>query len=259
MLLTSVVLVLQETLEAAVLVSVLAALCLRLGGRVRWMPWGMAAGGVLAMLYAINMRAVSEWFDYVGQEIVNATLQALVAIALVMLARGMGALGRPAAPGQRGPRLTGLAALALALAVTREGSEILVYLGGFVGQEDKLPAVLVGGAIGFGIGASVGLLIFYGLFSLRGRAAVVVPLALLALFAGNMLAQSSLLLVQADLLPPGPTLWDSGAWLAEDSVPGRLAYALLGYESRPCLAQAIAFVTGAAAVLLSARAARRQA
>jgi high-affinity iron transporter len=141
------------------------------------------------------------------------------------------------------------------LAITREGPGIMVYLGGFLGQDDTVQAVLIGSALGFGIGVSVGLLVFYGLLALGGRRGRRVTLALLALFSGNMLAQSALQLTQADWLQAGPTLWDSSAWLPEQSIAGHLLYALLGYESSPSLAQVLAYLAGAAAVLAAALAA----
>jgi high-affinity iron transporter len=80
---------------------------------------------------------------------------------------------------------------------------------------------------------------------------------LLALFGGNMLAQAALNLIQADWLQAGPRLWDSSAWLPEHSVPGRLLYALVGYESSPATAQAVSYVAGVLAVLGAAVGGRR--
>jgi high-affinity iron transporter len=76
-----------------------------------------------------------------------------------------------------------------------------------------------------------------------------IGLILLALFAGNMAAQSIQLLTQADWLASTPQLWDSSALLTEYSVTGQLLYALIGYEATPSLAQAISYV---AAMLLLA-------
>jgi len=263
MLLTSVILILQETLEAALLISVLAAISIRLGHRITWLPLGMLVGSLLAWAYAANIRRVSEWFDYVGQEIVNATLQMAIAAALILLTRLVSAKhgAVPPTSGRTGSHNALLfsfcAAASIGLTITREGSEILTYLVGFLQQGDKRLAVLIGSGVGFGIGASIGVLIFYGLMALRGRFAAWLPLILLALFCGNMLAQSALQLTQADLLQSGPALWDSSSLLPEDSVAGRLLYALVGYESRPSAAQVACYMAGASAVILSALLGRR--
>lgn len=271
MLLTSVILILQETLEASFLMAILAAATVQAGRRLAWLPWGFLAGCTLAVVYAVNLERISEWFDYVGQELANATLQLAIAAAIVPLAwlimrthlrrgatrplPGADAIHRAAPSNIPFPLLC---ALTIMLAITREGSEIMVYLGGFLGQDDKVQAVLAGSAIGFGIGISVGLLTFYGLLALSGTRGRWIPLALLALFCGNMLAQSALQLTQADWLQAGPTLWDSSSWLPEASIAGRMLYALLGYESSPSLSQVIAYVAGAAAVLAATLAAVRK-
>jgi high-affinity iron transporter len=264
MLLTSVVLILQETLEAALLVAILGVATLQTGRRLSWLPWGFLAGCLLGYVYAANLQRISEWFDYVGQELTNAVLQLAIAAAIVPLAwliarsRVQDGLAERMPAGRPGPTALPFAllcALTIMLAITREGSEIMVYLGGFLGQADKVQAVLLGSALGFGIGVSVGLLVFYGLLALGGRRGRRVTLVLLALFSGNMLAQSALQLTQADWLPAGPTLWDSSAWLPENSIAGHLLYALLGYESSPSLSQVLAYLAGAAAVLAAALAA----
>jgi len=263
MLLTSVLLILQETLEAALLISMLAVLSLHAGRRLIWLPWGFIAGAVFALIYAANMRQVSEWFDFVGQEVTNAALQLAIALVLVpvawLLGRGL-AVTPVAAPAPDAPTdwaYQVLCALAVTLAVTREGSEILVFLGGFLGQAEQAQAVLVGSGIGFGIGVSVGILLFFALLPLRGAGGRWVPVILLALFGGNMLAQAALNLIQADWLQSGPRLWDSSGWLPEQSVAGRLLYALVGYESNPSMTQAASYLAGAVAVLGAAVAGRK--
>jgi high-affinity iron transporter len=263
MLLTSVLLILQETLEAALLISMLAVVSLHAGRRLLWLPWGLVAGGVLALVYAANMQQISEWFDYIGQELTNALLQLSITLVLVplawMLGRGLTAAAA-AAPRPGAAALSGyglLCALAVMLAVTREGAEILVFLGGFLGQGEQTQAVLVGSGIGFGIGVSVGLLLFSALLPLQGARGRWVPVILLALVGGNMLSQAALQLIQADWLQSGPALWDSSVWLPEHSVAGRLLYALAGYESSPTATQAVCYLAGALAILSATLAGRR--
>lgn len=247
MLLNSVILVLQETLEAALLISVLIALSRQQRQTLTWLACGVAIGLVFAMLYARNIGIVSEWFDYVGQEVVNALLQILIVVFIVVLFQAVFQV-RPAESCARegsSSALFRLCAVAIvALAMTREGSEIVLYLGGFLHQPDKLQAVLLGGGIGFGIGLSVGLLLFYAVIGLAPPRASRVTVCLLALFAGNMLAQSMMLLSQADWITAGPALWDSSAWLPERSMTGRLLYALVGYEATPSKWHVISYIAG---------------
>jgi len=262
MLLTSLILILQETLEAALLVSMLAAVTLQLDRRFTCLPYGLFAGGVFAWVYAVNMGRISEWLDYAGQEILNAALQITLCAAIVLFA-WMVSRNRvaPASSGSsQNPSPVGfslLCTLIITLAITREGSELFVYLGGFISQGENLRAVLTGGGIGFGIGISAAFLVFYGLVSLPGAWRFWASLVLLALFSGNMLAQAALQLMQADWLQSGAPLWDSSGWLPEESITGQMLYALVGYESRPSGTQAAAYLAGMTAVLIAALAGSR--
>lgn len=251
----AVILILQETLEAALLVSVLAAVCYLQRMRMSWLFWGLLLGVIFASIYAANLQRVSEWFDYVGQELVNASLQATISILLVIFYAFVPAV-RPPPPGHssniaaaRQGRALLVATAIVTLAITREGSEIVLYLSGLIRQKDHLQAVLMGSGVGFGIGLSIGFLMFYGLLGLAPRWAARASGFLLAMFAGNMLSQAVMLLIQADWLPASQPLWDSSAWLPEHSVLGQLLYALVGYEATPPLSYVLAYLAGFTAVL----------
>lgn len=230
MLLTTVVLVLREMLEAALIVSVLLAWSVLHGRSRRWIGVALATGIAGAAVYAVNAAAVSEWFDYVGMEVVNAAMQFTVCMALLVLA------ARPAARAATWPML-----VAVALAVVREGFEILLYLSGFVADRGAWSTVALGSALGAGIGISAGALLFYLVVGLRRARALRVAQVLIALFAGNMAAQAVLLLIQADWIPGGVQVWNTASLLAEDSVLGQLLYALVGYEATPSIWQVTAY------------------
>lgn len=263
MLSNAVILILQETLEAALLISVLATVCHLHRIRYHWLLWGLVGGLVLASIYAWNLQRVSEWFDYVGQEVVNAGLQAAISLLLVVyfavLPRslaGSGASEASTGPDRTRPALMAATGIVM-LTVSREGSEIVLYLGGLLRQKDHVQAVLMGSGVGFGIGLSIGFLMFYGLLGLAPKWASRVAAFLLALFSGNMLSQAAMQLIQADWLPATQPVWDSSALLPEQSVMGQLLYALVGYEATPpawyVATYAAGFLGVAAAILLRSR------
>jgi len=255
MLLGSVILVLQETLEAALLVSVLMMISYQLWNRVAWLLIGIGGGLVLSYLYSSNMVEVSEWFDYVGQEIVNAGLQVLTAFFIVVCtwaaykSQRRGSVARQTQTSPFASLFVFCAAAAVALAITREGSEILLYLGGFLQQQEYFRTIMVGSSIGFSIGLSIGILLYYGLSNLPVKWRLDAAVILMALFAGNMLAQSVLQLTQADWIPSSRSFWDTSHWLPEGSILGQLLYALVGYEATPSAAQLVAYTTGVLLVL----------
>lgn len=244
MLLNSVILVLQETLEAALLVSVLLAISYRRWQTVTWLPFGLGAGLVLAFVYASQMDVISEWFDYVGQEAVNAFLQFAIAVPAMLCAWALVRSGQAALSGRQARLFSICACIAVALAITREGSEVLMYLGGFLRAEDHFQPVMIGSLIGFGIGVSTGLLLFYGLLALPAAWTRRAAVFLLALFSGNMLSQAVLQLTQADWIPATQALWNTSGWIPETSIPGQLMYALVGYEATPSPHQVVAYAAG---------------
>jgi high-affinity iron transporter len=257
MLLNAVILILQETLEAALLISVLAAMCSMQRQKFGWLATGMMGGVILASIYAANLQKISEWFDYVGQEVVNALLQGLIALLIViffcLISRQAGQqpeLKAGPGNGQSSQKSLMVAAAIIMLAITREGSEIVLYLGGLVQQQDHLQAVLMGATLGFGIGLSIGFLLFYGLLGLKPTLGERAATFLLALFAGNMLSQAVMQLTQADWIPATQALWDSSKWLPEQSILGQLLYALVGYESTPSLWHVLAYLAGFGAVIV---------
>jgi high-affinity iron transporter len=187
------------------------------------------------------MPAISEWFDYVGQEVVNSALHFLSLVLLVLLATVVPSGLFSETPDLRN-RITVLSmALIVLLALVREGSEILLYLNGVMSQAGNTMPVLAGGVIGTGIGISTGVFLYYTLISLNQRWSTRVCVLLLALLAGNMASQIVMLLSQADWLPYTAEAWNSSGLVPEASLPGRLLYALIGYEATPSILQVVCY------------------
>ena len=255
MLLNSVILVLQETLEAALLVSVLLAISNQQWNRTAWLAIGISGGLVLSFLYASNMREISEWFDYVGQEIVNASLQILTTLLVVVCtwalfkSRQFDARSGPAQKNRFTTLFIFCAAAAVILAITREAPEIYLYLGAFFGQKEYFQTVMTGSSIGFSIGLSLGILLYYGLMSLPKNWRLDASVFLLAIFAGNTLSQAVIQLTQADWISSTQAIWDTSDWVSESSTLGKSLYAMVGYEATPSAAQLFAYILGMVLVL----------
>jgi len=245
MFLDTVILVLQEILEAALIISIL----LSLTGHFRrywgedfslghgWIGVSLVLGSLGAWIYAAYTPSITLWFDYVGLEIVNALIQILIIIFLLFLCYGLSL-----------KRLRDIAwfnlfvgfciTLVVALGIIREVSEIIIYCIGILSQPNNYSPVLLGSFIALGIGASSGIILYYLLTNFPGFWGLRLSMLLLALYAGNMASQASLLLIQADWLPYTPELWDSSFLIPEFTVSGQLLYALVGYEANPSILQA---------------------
>jgi high-affinity iron transporter len=244
MLLDAILIVLRETLEAGVLVSVLAALGQQRQLPLRWLSSAFAIGITGALLLAFNLRAISDWFDGVGQEVVDAALQytvyALLLTLLIVWRRDNHVLLRPAMIGT------------VAMSVIREGSEVFLFFSAYLQTSSEFVRALTSGFVGLMIGVSVGILIYFTLtLTLPPRWSTRVQAFVLPLLAAGMATQATQLLLQADWLPTSAPVWDSSTLLAEDSLPGQLAYAVLGYEATPTIAEC---ATYAGALLLIATA-----
>ena len=272
MFINAVVIVLQEILEAALMLSLLLALLRHFNESVsitgyfrplflkqRWAAYSIVLGFVCSWLYSDNLGKISESFDYVGLEVMNAMIHSLSCIFLVAIAwlfpvsgEGSNEIGGVISSSIRTGSLALSMVLVVTLAILREGSEIIQFAGGVLGQHQSGLSVLYGGLVGAGIGVSTGVLLYFGLSGLAAPWSLRACTLLLALTAGNMAAQAVLQLVQADWLPYTAIAWDSGALLDEASVLGQLSFALIGYESTPSWLQVIAYAVGVVAVGLSA-------
>jgi high-affinity iron transporter len=232
MTLSAVIIVLREVLEAALLLSLLVSTSRLMALSYRGIIAGFLLGLAGAVTATLFMDAISESFDGVGQEVLNAVL--LGAIVLLLLVYAAGLDGRRAKERVLvKPLLLVVSCLVVAMALTREGMEIIIFVYGFSADPAEMLSVLVGGAIGAGIGISLGVLIYYTLINLPDRLGIIVPLLLLALVASGMASQTVVYLMQGGLIESQLPVWDTSGWVAETSVTGQLLYALLGYEATP--------------------------
>jgi high-affinity iron transporter len=249
MLLNSVIIVLREVLEAALLVSVFLASAKFLQIKNNWVRISIALGAVGAIAYGVSIQGVSELFDGVGQEVCNAALQlaafcGLLAI-IFLIPRRIGSLQHPRTA------IPALMAITVALAAAREGSEILVYVSGFWSMSNFFSAIGIGSLIGACIGCSVGVLIYYLLLAQPSQRAVPTTLVLLGLIAAGMSSQATRLLIQADWVPAAGALWDTSGVLSEQSLPGQLLYALVGYEATPTATEVIVYLASIALLIVA--------
>ena len=235
MLLSSVIIVLREVIEAALLFSILTALSNKMGFNLKWIALFILFGMMGAVLYAMNINTVSEWFDGVGQEVFNALF--LISIYFVLLCYLLVLTKFIFVSQVSVSFLIFLLFIISTLAITREGAEIILYFFSVTLQEEHFSAVFLGMLIGASIGISVGLLFYYVLISINSKLSFIIGFILLTLIGAGMISQASLLLIQADWLEAQLPLWNFSSYLSETSLTGQLFYALIGYESTPTAIQ----------------------
>lgn len=240
--LASALIVFREVLEAALVLSIVAAATKLVAGRDRWLAFGVAGGILGALVVAAFASQIAEAMEGVGQEIFNAGIL-LIAVAMLgwhnvwmqqhgrELAARMAAVGNAAATGSQ-PLYA--VALAVGLAVLREGSEVVLFLYGIASGGATFADLVLGGALGLALGGAVGYALYAGLLKLSTRHLFSITSWMILLLAAGMAAGAAKYLAQADLLPAlGNTIWDTSWLLKEDSVPGELLHVLVGYVARP--------------------------
>jgi high-affinity iron transporter len=247
----SALIVLREVFEAALLIGILLAGTRGLAGRGRWVGGGIALGVAGAALVALGAGRLAEAFEGAGQELFNATVL-LAATALLgwhslwmkrhgrELAQNLASVGARIASGVT-PR-SGLLVV-VALAVLREGAELVLFLYGIAAGGANAHAMVTGSAIGLVAGIAIGAGVYRGLTLIPPRHLFAVTGALLLLLAAGLASQAASNLVQAGWFPAfADPLWDSSRFLSEHGVLGQTLHALIGYVARPSSAQLIAFL-----------------
>lgn len=244
--------VFRESLEAALIIGVMAAATRSVAWRGRWLAGGVLAGLAGSALVASSMGAISNLASGVGQELFNA---GVLTLAVGMLAwhniwmanhgREMAVRAQVAARSiKEGTREGSIILLVVALAVMREGSETVLFLYGLASSgADGLHATLMGAALGVGAGSLTGGLLYLGLLRIPLRWFFSVTGVLVLLLAASMASQVARSLIQADVIPSlGAPLWDSSSLLSQSSPVGTLLHGLMGYNAQPAGAQLLFYV-----------------
>jgi len=256
------VLVFREVLEAALVVSVVFAATRGVPGRERWIGAGIAAGVLGAVALALSAGVVADAAAGMGQELFNASVL-FAAVAMIAwhaiwmathgkeIAMQMQTLGAEVSHGRRP-----LAALLIvvALAVLREGSEVVLFL--FAQSAGGSGWIDIAGGIALGIagGVATGFALYLGLLRIPIRHFFTATNWLLLLLAAGMASQAARFLVQADLLPSlGPRLWDTSMLLSDRSLLGQTLHALVGYDARPAGVQVVVYVVTGALIAIGMR------
>lgn len=240
--LASAIIVFREVLEAALILSIVAAATRTIAGRNKWLLIGVASGLTGAVIVAALATRIAEAMEGLGQEVFNATIL-MLAVAMLgwhniwmqshgrQLASSMTSMGSAVAAGSKSMFAV---AIAVGLAVLREGSEVVLFLYGIAGSGSSAVELLAGSMAGLAIGAAVGWGLYAGLLRLSMKRLFAVTSWMILFLAAGMAASAAKFLVQADLLPAlGNAIWDTSSWLPDDSIVGQLLHVLVGYTARP--------------------------
>ena len=246
------IIVLREVIEAGLIVGIVLAATRTLPSRGRYVAGGILAGLLGAALAAAFAGALTNALAGVGQEVFNAAILGIAVIMLgwhnIWMARhgrqigeDMRRLGRDVASGSRS--LSALA-IVVAVAVLREGSEVVLFLYGVViSSGESGLSLMLGGLLGLLLGAGISALTYQGLAVIPPRHLFRVTSVLIGFMAAGMAAQSVAFLEQADIATAlGDAVWNTSSVLADNSIAGRVLHTLLGYTGKPTELQLMVYL-----------------
>lgn len=264
----SALIIFRETLEAALVISIVAAATRSVSRRTLMISLGVLAGVIGSAVLAGLTETIANMADGSGQELFNAGVLGVAVLMLgwhhvwmsshgAELARDAKRVGAEVSEGSRG--LSAITIL-IALTVLREGAESVLFLHGMAsGDGSSLGDVLGGGALGLVGGATLGVIMYFGLMRIPLKWFFSVTGWMIVLLAAGLAGQMARFLIQADWLPSLVSpLWDTSTILSADSLPGRILHALVGYEPSPSAMQMVFYVATLGVILFIASLVKRQ-
>lgn len=244
-------LVFREVLEAALIVTVVAAATRGVPRRSVFVGGGIALGVIGAIVVAVCMGFIEGSLGGIGQEVFQAAVLLTAVVMIGWHVTWMSSHGKEMV--QQMQRVTdsvkaGSSSIAIllavvALAVLREGSEVVLFLFGMAaGGAGKLG--FIGGVpLGLAGGAAVGFALYFGLLRIPIRYFFSATNWMLVVLASGLAASAAGFLIQANLLPAwGNQLWDTSWLLSNQSIVGQAVHVLTGYEARPAGMQLVFWI-----------------
>lgn len=251
--------VFREVLEAALIITVVAAATRGVPRRSLFVGGGIALGVIGAIIVALCMGFIEGSLGGVGQEVFQAAVLLTAVVMIGWHVTWMSSHGKEMVQQMKqvtdsvkaGSSSIAILLAVVALAVLREGSEIVLFLYGMAaGGAGKL-GFFAGVPLGLAGGVAVGFALYFGLLRIPIRYFFSATNWMLVVLAAGLASTAAGFLIQANLLPAlGNQLWDTSWLLTNRSLVGQAVHILTGYEARPAGMQ-LAFWVGTFLVLFA--------
>jgi high-affinity iron transporter len=258
------IIVFREAIEAGIIVGIVMAVTKGVPGSRLMAGAGVAAGVLGACLVATFAGAIADALNGVGQELFNASILSLAVCMLAWHNIWMASHGRELAAEARrlgqevrsGARALAALAIVVAVAVMREGSEVVLFLYGLVAAGGTTARdLLIGSLLGLAAGVAVSAATYFGLATIPTRRLFAVTSALIAFLAAGLASQAASFLQQADVVTIGSqTAWDTSAILSDSSLVGRVLHTLVGYADQPSVLQVVVYAATLTAIFTLSKA-----
>ncbi len=259
--LSSLIITFRESLEITLIIGAVLAATNGIAGRGKYISIGVLAGiiGSVAIAYFLNQASESatKYNEYFIESLVLGTACALIIWTVLWMqshAKKLTSDIRGTASQIRAGDKTFLSlTLIIALAILREGAEIILLSASLIQDGETLSNVIIGGVIGFLIGALIGALLFIGLIKVKPVYFFKTTTVLLSLIAAGLAASLAKRLIKLDIVPESLTAiaWDTTHILEKKSHLGSFLHAFIGYADKPMALQVIFYVLVLAFIYLT--------
>ena len=253
------IIVFREVIEAGLIVGIVLAVTQGVRGSRATIAAGVTAGVVAAILVAAFAGAIASALEGVGQELFNASILIIAVVMLIWHNVWMASHGRELAAEVRrvgdavrtGARSILALGVVCAVAVTREGSEVALFMYGLAASAGSTTSDLVAGsALGLLAGVVLTAVTYLGLVAIPQRRLFAVTTLLISFLAAGLAAQAALFLQQAGVVTMlQGTAWDTSAILSDTSLFGRVLHTLIGYSDQPSVLQVLVWLATLAVIV----------
>lgn len=236
------ILVFREVLEAALIVTVVAAATRGVPHRRVFIGGGIALGVLGAAIVALCMSFIEGSLGGMGQEVFEAAVLLTAVVMIGWHVTWMSSHGKEMAQHMQqvtnsvkaGSSSVAVLLVVVALAVMREGSEIVLFLFGMAAGGAHESGFIAGVPLGLAFGVGTGFALYFGLLRIPIRYFFSATNWMLVILASGLAASAAGFLLQANLLPAwGNQLWNTSWLLTDGSIVGQAVHILTGYVARP--------------------------
>ncbi|MBL0319562.1 MAG: FTR1 family protein [Alphaproteobacteria bacterium] len=256
--LSTALIIFREVFEIMLILSVVIAATKDMVGRQKWIYIGIGAGILGSAIVAFFTDRIANLASGTGQEIFNAGILFTASLFIAWTVLWMQKHARHiktqfqllGADIRDGNTPFYALSIVIALAILREGTEIVLFTFGMIATGESWLSLSIGFAIGVGSGLLIGGLLYRGLISFSSKLFFRGTSLLLILLVAGMMSQGFGYLVSAGYFESlSSQLWDSSWLLNEHGAFGQTLHALIGYTARPSAAQLAVYLTTLAALL----------
>ncbi len=255
--LATAIIVFREMLEICLILGIISAALNNLKNKTMLLLLGGLGGVFLSSIFALTIAYISGLFDGNGQEILNILILIISIVCINFTIIWLNKHSKELR-GKINNATTKLISkeisvftfvLVIALVISREGAEIILFLNGvYAAGGLSTVDLIMGFVVGASSGAVVGVLLYNGLLRIHIKHFFNTINVMLILLSAGMASQLANYISSINLIEVlSEEIWDSSWLLSETSFTGKILYSLLGYSSKPTELQVI-FYLGSIAI-----------